>query len=96
MVHNIFCKRHKVISFSRWMVEHAMVQADHGILLSTKKEHIIDIHNNLDEFQRHLAELKKKKAHPNICRLHDFIYNMTGNYIHRCYHCQCLASNIVP
>lgn len=36
------------------------VQPIYGILLSSKKEHIFEAYSHWDEFQRNLAELKKK------------------------------------
>lgn len=36
------------------------VQPIYGILLNSKKEHIFEAYSHWDEFQRNLAELKKK------------------------------------
>lgn len=60
------------MSFDRWMVKQSVVQPYEEILLSNKKEGIIDIGNNLDGSAENSVEWKKPI--PKGCKLSDCIY----------------------
>lgn len=51
------------------MDKYTVVYPDNEILLTNKKEQVIDMYNNLDESQRHYAEWKKQAS-----RLHNSTY----------------------
>ena len=48
------------ISSNVWTVKETVIYLDHGIVLSNKKEQIIDTCNNLDLSLKDYAEWKKK------------------------------------
>lgn len=57
------------------MDKYTIVYPDNDLLLSNKKEQVIDICNNLDESQRHYAEWKKRVQKVTRLSLYDILEN---------------------
>lgn len=57
------------------MDKYTIVYPDNDLLLSNKKEQVIDICNNLDESQRHYAEWKKRVHKVTRLHLYDILEN---------------------